>query len=68
MSDKMCWIFGDESNSAFPTRITKYKTIGELRVAIKAQNDLAFQHVDARSIALWKVSEHLILCTLPYRA
>jgi len=43
-----CWILGNEPNNAFPIRIAKYKTIGELRVAIKAQNDLAFQHVNAR--------------------
>jgi len=59
MSDEillLCWIFGDEPNSSFPW-IAKYKTVSELRLVIKAQNDLAFQHVNARSIALWKVSE-----------
>jgi Crinkler effector protein N-terminal domain len=82
MSDEIlipCWIFGDEPNSAFPIRIAKYKTVSELRVAIKAQNNHAFQHVDTRSIALWKVSkaalvplvvcvdaEYMILCTPTY--
>ena len=52
MSDEillLCWIFGNEPNSAFPIRIAKYKTVGELRVAIKAQNSLSFQHVNAPS-------------------
>jgi hypothetical protein len=53
--------------SHYPTTLTytlaKYKTVSELRIAIQAQNDLAFQHVDARSIALWKVSK-LWWCTL----
>ena len=49
-----CWIFGD---NACLIRIAKYKTLSKLRVAIKAQNDLSFQHVDTRSIALWKVSK-----------
>jgi hypothetical protein len=65
MSDEillLCWVFGDEPNSAFSIQIAKYKTIGKLRVVTKAQNDLAFQHIDARSIALWKVSE--LWCTL----
>jgi hypothetical protein len=60
MSDEillLCWIFSDEPNSAFLIWIAKYKTVGQLRVAIKAQNDLALQHVEARCIALWKVSE-----------
>jgi hypothetical protein len=43
--------------------LAKYKTVDELRIAIKAQNDLAFQHIDAGSTALWKVSE-LWWCTL----
>jgi hypothetical protein len=46
-----------ELNSAFLIRIAKYKTVDELRIVIKAQNDLALQHVDAKSIVLWKVSE-----------
>ena len=46
-----------ELNSAFLIQIAKYKTVNELRIVIKAQNDLALQHVDAKSIVLWKVSE-----------
>ena len=46
-----------ELNSAFLIQIAKYKTVDELRIVIKAQNDLALQHVDAKSIVLWKVSE-----------
>jgi len=53
----LCLIFSDEPNSTFPIRIAKYETVGELRVVIKAQNGLSFQHVNARCIALWKVSK-----------
>ena len=51
-----CWIFNEDYKSVFPIEIACTKTVGALRNAIKEDQRVAFQHVDPRSLDLWKVS------------
>ncbi|KAF8329975.1 uncharacterized protein EI90DRAFT_3061127 [Cantharellus anzutake] len=51
-----CWLLGDDASQVFPVAISKTATVGILKIAIKEQKTVAFQHVDANDLALWKVS------------
>ena len=50
------WVFGDDCDRTTSVRITLDKDIGDLKEAIKEKKKLAFEHVDAHALDLWKVS------------
>ncbi|KAF8316713.1 uncharacterized protein EI90DRAFT_2944264, partial [Cantharellus anzutake] len=47
---------GDDATQVFPVAISRTATVGILKEAIKDKKQVAFQHVDANDLALWKVS------------
>ena len=51
-----CWVFGDDATQVFPVNIMNTESIGTLKKAIKEENPQAFHNIDARSLAVWKVS------------
>jgi len=53
-----CWVLGDQTGRVFPVEIAGTGSVGTLKKAIKAEKSVEFQHVDANTIELWKVSVH----------
>ena len=53
-----CWVFGDDLNSVFDVEILYSKKVSTLKDVIKEKKSVEFQHVDANTIELWKVSVH----------
>jgi len=51
-----CLVLGDDASHIFPIEIAEYKTVGALKDDIKDKKKHAFQHVDADTLVLWKVS------------
>jgi Crinkler effector protein N-terminal domain len=51
-----CLVLGEPRNRIFPVKIASTDTVGDLKDAIKEKKQLAFQHIDADSVVLWKVS------------
>ncbi|KAG0262774.1 hypothetical protein BGZ95_003963, partial [Linnemannia exigua] len=51
-----CLVDGESLISAFPVEIKSSKTIGDLKDLIKAKNPETFIGVDAKDLALWRVS------------
>jgi hypothetical protein len=51
-----CFVQGDDRNQVFPVEIANNKPISALKKAIKEEKKVAFEHVDADSLQLWKVS------------
>ena len=51
-----CWVFGEKADRIFPVKIAGTESVGTLKKAIKEENSIAFQHVDAVAIDLWQVS------------
>ena len=52
-----CLVLGDQRTHIFPVKIAETESVGSLKKAIKEENPHLFNHVDARDLALWKVSE-----------
>ena len=53
-----CWVLGDPSDRIFPVEIAANKSVGTLKKCIKEENQRRFQHVDANTLVLWRVSIH----------
>ena len=53
-----CWVCGEKASRVFPVKIAGTESVGTLKKAIKEENSIAFQHVDAVAIDLWQVSVH----------
>ncbi|KIL58376.1 hypothetical protein M378DRAFT_86543 [Amanita muscaria Koide BX008] len=51
-----CLVFSDDINRIFSVEILRTESVGALKKAIKNKNKDTFQHVDADTLALWKVS------------
>ncbi|KIJ57526.1 hypothetical protein HYDPIDRAFT_104132, partial [Hydnomerulius pinastri MD-312] len=54
--DINCWVRGHEINQIFPVEILSAKTVGNFKDAIKNKNSVDFCNVDAKALALYKVS------------
>ena len=54
--DLNCLVLGDDPSCLFPVKIAASESVGILRDAIKDRNKHAFEHVDAKTLVLWKVS------------
>jgi hypothetical protein len=52
----ICLVHGDRVRRAFPVDVDKSKTIGHLKKLIKQELPNSFCDVDAKELALWKVS------------
>ena len=51
-----CWVQGDDHRQAFSLKIAGTETVSALKKAIKEKKKLAFDHVPADTLKLWKVS------------
>jgi Crinkler effector protein N-terminal domain len=51
-----CWVYGDDLNRIFPVEIASTESVGDLKEAIKIENQLAFRHIGANALHLWGVS------------
>ena len=51
-----CLVSGDDPDHIFTIEIANTKNVSALKKAIKAEKQVAFQHVDADTLVLWKVS------------
>jgi hypothetical protein len=51
-----CLVDGDAAADAFPVEIESTKTIGNLKQRIMAENSNTFIGIDAKDLALWRVS------------
>jgi hypothetical protein len=51
-----CFVPGDGRNQVFPVEIANNKPISALKKVIKEEKKVAFEHVDADLLQLWKVS------------
>ncbi|KAG0277967.1 hypothetical protein BGZ97_009804, partial [Linnemannia gamsii] len=51
-----CLVDGETTSNAFPVEIESSKTIGDLRKLIKTEIPDTFNGVDAKDLALWRVS------------
>ena len=52
-----CLINGDSpAEHTFPVKILNTETVGDLKIAIKAINSIAFANIDAATLTLWKVN------------
>jgi hypothetical protein len=49
-------VLGKPHTHIFPIEIAATKTIGALKDSIKEKKQLTFQHIDADTLILWKVS------------
>jgi hypothetical protein len=56
MLELNCLVLGDGPGHIFPVDIEQNKLVGTLREAIKDKKKLAFDHVPADDLVLWKVS------------
>ena len=51
-----CLVSGDDPNHIFTIEIADTKNVSALKDAIKEKKQLAFQHIDADTLILWKAS------------
>ena len=51
-----CLVFGDHASHIFSVKIAKSEIVCALREAIKNKKGQTFQHIDATTLVLWKVS------------
>jgi len=51
-----CLVLGDDSSHIFSVKIASTESVFTLKKAIRDEKNNAFQHVDADSLILWKVS------------
>jgi hypothetical protein len=51
-----CCILGNDPSHIFPIEIERTKLVGTLKKAIKEEKKHTFRHVDADTLALWRVS------------
>jgi len=53
-----CWVIGDDPRHVIPIKIASSETVGTLKKAIKDEIKHSFADFDAKSLDLWKVSNH----------
>ena len=53
-----CWVIRDDPRHVIPVEIASSKTVGYLKEAIKEKIQYSFADFDAKSLDLWKVSNH----------
>jgi Crinkler effector protein N-terminal domain len=51
-----CWVLGDDLGHIFTVEISSTKNVATLKKDIKNEKKHKFQHVDADTLVLWKVS------------
>ena len=51
-----CWVLGEDSTRIFPVEIHSNRNVGGLKLAIKEVKKVAFDHIDADRLEVWKVS------------
>ena len=57
MLELNCLVLGDTEQHIFTVETEPTKTVGTLKKLIKEENKHAFQHIDAKTLVLWKVSK-----------
>ena len=53
-----CWVIGDDPRHVILVEVPSSKTVGYLKKAIKNEIEHSFDNFDAKSLDLWKVSNH----------
>jgi hypothetical protein len=61
-----CSILGPDGGHAFPVRISRSRTVGDLKDAIKKKKGNALNHIDADQLEIWKVSDRAPLTPTTY--
>lgn len=56
-----CIVLGDDPSHIFPINIAQTRTVGDLKDMIKDKKKRYFDHVDADSLKLWKVSDLVLV-------
>jgi hypothetical protein len=56
-----CWLLGDDAQDGFGVNIPKIEKVSTLKEVIKDKNQQSLIHVDARCLALWKVSDQTLV-------
>ena len=51
-----CFVLGETLQNIFPVKIDAAKNVSILKEFIKERKKFAFEHVDAKTLMLWKVS------------
>ncbi|KAI0255340.1 hypothetical protein BJV78DRAFT_1350597 [Lactifluus subvellereus] len=51
-----CWVHGGDPSVTFSVKVASTRTVEDLKAVIKEKRPLTFQHVDADTLLLWKVS------------
>jgi hypothetical protein len=51
-----CLIRGDDANHIFPVKIASTESVGTLKEIVREKNKFALEHMDAKTLTLWKVS------------
>ncbi|KAF8325081.1 uncharacterized protein EI90DRAFT_3019264 [Cantharellus anzutake] len=51
-----CLIRGDGANHIFPAKIASTESVGTLKEIVREKNKFALEHMDAKTLTLWKVS------------
>ncbi len=51
-----CLIRGDDANHIFPVEIASSKSVGALKEIVREKNKFSLEHMDAKTLTLWKVS------------
>ncbi|KAG0368277.1 hypothetical protein BGX24_002883 [Mortierella sp. AD032] len=51
-----CLISGDSTSCAFPLHLSTGDTVGALKDAIASKSPVAFEHIDAKDLVLWRAT------------
>ena len=51
-----CFVHDDDPRHVFPVKIARTESVGTFKKAIKEEEKVALEHVDADALRLWKVS------------
>ncbi|KAF8939336.1 hypothetical protein BGZ58_010047 [Dissophora ornata] len=62
-----CLISGELASNAFPVKISSDETVGQLKKAIIAENPNAFGNMDAKNLALWRVTVPVVAGNIAVR-
>jgi hypothetical protein len=50
-----CWVYGDDSYTTFPVKISRTETVGSLKKVVKDENSVSLNSVDARHLILYSI-------------
>jgi Crinkler effector protein N-terminal domain len=54
-----CLVHGEPTTNAFPVKIARTDTVGDLKKLIKSEKENDFHNIDANKLRLWSVNIHV---------